>query len=88
MTAGDRRRPLAGLRRARSVPPCLTEGRTNAELEKRTGTSLSGPPPAPARDLNLEGTIVPPTPPTLAAKVQGMVVGGDLLSGRGSKVGW
>jgi hypothetical protein len=34
--------------------------------------------PAPARDLKLEGTIVPPTPPTLAAKVQGMpvVVGG------------
>ena len=45
MMAGDRRRPLAGLRRARSVPPCVTEGRTNAELEKRIGTSLSGPPP-------------------------------------------
>ena len=45
MMAGDRRRPLAGLRRARSVPPCVTEGRTNAELEKRIGTSFSGPPP-------------------------------------------
>ena len=51
-----------------------------------------GAPPAPARDLKLEGTIVPPTPPTLAAKVQGTVtvVGGDPgpLSGRGSKLGW
>jgi hypothetical protein len=35
------------------------------------------------------GTLkVPRPPPTVAAKVQGMVVGGDLLSGRGSKVGW
>ena len=42
--AGDRRRPLAGLRRARSVPPCATEGLTNAEREKRTSFSRSPPP--------------------------------------------
>ncbi len=48
MMAGDRRRPLAGLQLARSVPPCVTKGRTNAELDKRTGTSFSGaPPPLP-----------------------------------------
>ena len=45
MIAGDRRRPLAGLRRARSVPPCATERLTNAEREKRTSFSRS--PPAP-----------------------------------------
>ena len=41
---GDRRRPLAGLRRARSVPPCATDGLTNAEREKRTSFSRSPPP--------------------------------------------
>ena len=75
----DGRRPPTAVGRPPTraeCAPCVTEGRTKAELEKRTGTSFSGPPPAPARDLNLEGTIVPPTPPTLAAKVRGMVVGG------------
>ena len=79
----DGRRPPTAVGRPPTraeCAPCVTEGRTKAELEKRTGTSLSGPPPAPARDLNLEGTIVPPTPPTLAAKVHGMVVGGGTFS--------
>ena len=47
MTASDRR-PLAGLRRAPSVPPCATEGLTNAEREKRTSFSSSGPGRTPA----------------------------------------
>jgi len=44
MTTGDRRRPLAGLRRAPSVPPCAMEGLTNAERKKRTSFSRSPPP--------------------------------------------
>ena len=87
-TAGDRRRSLAGLPRAGTVPPGPAEVPANAQPERRTliARSQGGPPPP---HLGSQGPGPPPPPQaTLPAKVPGGVGRWACPSGRGSKVGW
>ena len=83
-TAGDRRRSLAGLPRAGTVPPGAAEVPANAQPERRTliARSQGGPPPPTL------GPKVPP--PHLRCRRRSKVgwSGGTPPSGRGSKVGW